>query len=196
MFCVVFVQELLTVFRSLEQKAKVVASDTSSPLREVACRFTQVLSAAGQLGGWRHVEEFITDQDAYRRRRGPPGMMGSGANGPPRTRSLPGSNTPSGAAAASKEAVVAVEPKGKIEQLTDTSEAILRAALMRSKWVLEIEKKAAGKEKSDGKTLERILGVLLKDGRWMNETAVCSISLLCLFFLFFFFIIIIDFVHF
>lgn len=135
------------MFRSLEQKAKVVAIDTSNPLREVAVRLCQVLSASGQLGGWRHVEEFMADQEAYHRKHGP-------------------STTTS-----SSKSTTATEPKGKIELLMDNSVAILRAAFMRAKWVLEVEKKAVEKA-ADGKTLERILGVLLKDGRWMNDTAV------------------------
>jgi hypothetical protein len=48
------------MFRSVEQKAKVVAPDTSNPFREVAIRLTQILSAAGQLIGWLHVEEYPT----------------------------------------------------------------------------------------------------------------------------------------
>jgi hypothetical protein len=47
------------MFRSVEQKAKVVAHDTSSPLREVAIRLTQILSALGQLNGWLHTEESL-----------------------------------------------------------------------------------------------------------------------------------------
>jgi hypothetical protein len=59
---------LIPALRALEQKAKEIAVDTSSEVRDAAVRLTQMFSASGQLGGWQHVEEFMDDQALYQRR--------------------------------------------------------------------------------------------------------------------------------
>lgn len=178
-------REMLSLFRALEQRAKSVATDSNSKLREAAVRLTQVLSASGQLGGWKHVEEFMTDQELYARKVraversfGRPHASISRSLPPPGTSSSSGSS--SGGSSITTMDVDKKEPRGKIDELSESSQALLKCAMIRAKWVLEIEKKNAGKL-SDGKTLERVLAVLQKDQKWMQDSAVC------LFFFSFFF---------
>jgi hypothetical protein len=155
--------ELLTFFSAVEERAKRVVTDSNSNVHWAAVRLTQVLSASTQLGGWRHVEEFLTDQDEYMKNQGP--------RRPVVTRSVPSAAAgPATALAAAAPAAgpATVEPKGKIEKLLDSSADFLRATFMRVKWVLEIEKKAGAKQ-ADGKTTDRALAVLLKDQKWMLD---------------------------
>jgi hypothetical protein len=166
-------RELLSLFRALEQRAKSVAMDSNSKLREAAVRFTQLLSASGQLGGWKHVEEFMTDQEVYERKirkvednfARPSGSKSTPAPDPSSMHTDVDNN---------KKA-----PRGKIDELSDSSQALLKSAMIRAKWVLEIEKRNAGKL-SDGKTLERVLAVLQKDQKWMQD---CAVRLLTWFYL-------------
>jgi len=150
---------LFSLLRALEQKASIVAKDVDSNLRGVAERLNQVLSASSQLAGWRHVEECLRDEDSYvKKLRVLDHIADHIAKGLPLS-----------------DADVQLPPhiKGKIDEFDDQSQNIIRNAMTRARWVLEIEKKEAeaGKQ-SDDKTLERVLGVLLKDSKWMNDAAV------------------------
>jgi len=136
-------RELLSLFRALEQKARNEATDANSKLYEAAKRLTDVLSFSGQLPGFQHLEEFTADQDLYSKRQ--------------RAVERSAGARPTGI-------------KGKIAELSDISKDIIKNAMLRARWVLEVEKKSASKQ-NDGKTLERVLGVLLKDTKWMSDTA-------------------------
>jgi hypothetical protein len=100
----------------------------------------------------------MADPEAYKRKHGPP--------------------SPEKQKVALPITVKLQKNKSKVELLIDESQEILRAAFIHTKWVMTVEKQVAGKCPSDGKILERILGVLGKDQQWMQKTAV--------FFLFFF----------
>lgn len=143
-------RELLSLMNALEQKAKVIATNTNHVFRDAAVRLTQVLSASGQLGGWKHVEEFMTDQEAYSRKKGQNATV-RGANH-------------AGANSLSTDGM----EKSKIDRLSDSAENILRDAMTRAKWVLEIERNHTPR---DSKILNRILGVLFRDSTWMTESA-------------------------
>jgi len=192
-------REVLSLVRALEQRAKVVACDPTNKVRESAVRLTQVLSASGQLGGWKHVEEFMTDQDMYARKARAiernfgrhvtrtmyvPPSSSSSSSGTPSTAatldasSSSSSSTPLSSGSGSAVRSVAMDTKsaltttnGKVDNLLEISQMILRNLFTRAKWVLEIEKKHMGKA-SDGRTLERVLAVLQKDSKWMADSMV------------------------
>lgn len=69
-------------------------------------------------------------------------------------------------------AAAAAAPKRKFDVLSELNENIVLNTMLRAKWILEIEKKnsAANKYASDEGTLNRIMGVLLKDNKWRSDT--------------------------
>jgi len=151
-------RETLSLFRAMELRSKNIANDVSNKLRESAIRLTKVLSASGQLMGWKLVETFLNTAAAT-------------ADSAATTGSAATANSAATAAstAAAAGSMATIDPtSSEIDQLTKQSHQILRHAMTRAEWVLDIEKRASSTHK---KTIDRIIDVLLKDVKWMTESA-------------------------
>jgi hypothetical protein len=153
-------KDLLILFRALQQKAEMLVEDTRTELRMVAIRLTQFMSASGQLAGWRHVEEFITDQVTYCEKRR---ILIEKQNELKKNRLGRVIKL-----APTQEPTTTNIGTCTVRLLQEDAETLLRGAFACVKWILNIEAKADETIK-DAKTLERILGVLQHNG-WMIDT--------------------------
>lgn len=146
---------LCSLLRALEREAKNIVEVRNSPLRASAGRLNWLLITSGQLGGWRHMGEYFDDEAKYMEKY----------HGARRHGHAPAAKS-AAAAASVAESPVVTSSKGRIELLEKTAQDILRHTIIRSKWVLEIEKKT---KCGNGQTVRRVLSVLLRDHVWMEN---------------------------
>jgi hypothetical protein len=147
-----------------EQKITAPLTGSSSHMQKTGLKLFHLLSVSGQLYGWRHAaacgenkEEYMTQLELAEKAVAMAESIAPAVNA-----------APSAAPVALQIAPEKVgAPQNKMQKCEEESKKLIHDVMLYASWVLDIEGKNSIQ---DGKTAERVLGVLSKDTNWVNNT--------------------------